>query len=382
MMPEWNKEDIRYTTDTTEINDLIVSRIAGMYLVEYKFSDNWAFYPFAFRNKYGNVYYPSMGKSWVSCLELYAMMDTIPAKEIERLSITACYFIAGTENQGAIDLYGNPPTESGLEWDKAYNARLKMKKVKNSGEYGVKLLLNAGYGGTIQQVGVKDWTDEKSLKVFNDFVGMWITAYCRATVWLAIAPHRKNKDAIIAIQTDGVYSTVPLDIPTDERLGCWEVEEYDWFNNLMAGIYQYSKKGKVSQKQRGWGKSFDFNKADDCLRTGKPYSITQDAFITKGFSIHQKNILNGCALQWIPVNKDFVPSAASKRDCKPRVVLGKKEYLYCKPKPNVAYILGQEISKPFKLKFSDVNHDDSCKDEKYIFEHIEGNEDYHAGIEE
>lgn len=380
-LPEkWDSTDAIYTEKDVDIARYVSERYCGMYLINWNFPDNWTLYPFPFRSSFGNVYFPARGKGWVSCLEYYAVLDTVPANERKHIDVSACMVLKNTANRGAVHF-----NRTNDAWENGFNARQGMKKRKESGEYGIKLLLNAGYGGTIQQVGVKDWRDEKTLKVFNDFVGMWITAYCRATVWLGVCEYRTDKDAIIAIQTDGVYSTKPLHVNSEPFLGCWEVDKIYDMTNIMSGIYTYydnPDKTGLTQKQRGWGSLFNFGTAIDVLYGRlKSYTVEQEAFIPRGFALHQKNRLAGCALQWIPIKKDFIPTLESKRESPKKIVL-KSKYKYFKPKPNVSMMLGADISKPFELKFSDTNHLDSTNKPDFILEHVEGNENYHAGIQE
>lgn len=66
-----------------------------------------------------------------------------------------------------------------------------------------------------------------------EWAGM-ITSATRAQLWEAIS---QNPGAIIAIETDGLFSTAPLDLDIGDELGQWEYKEYEWITYVQSGIY-------------------------------------------------------------------------------------------------------------------------------------------------
>jgi len=68
-----------------------------------------------------------------------------------------------------------------------------------------------------------------------------------------------SPEHIIAVETDAVFSTVPLDLPHSERLGDWEETTFDEITYIQSGFYYGLKDGKVICKYRGMDKAKDHN---------------------------------------------------------------------------------------------------------------------------
>lgn len=113
-----------------------------------------------------------------------------------------------------------------------YNERLAMKQAKDPREKVWKLGLNSLYGKLAQQRG---WRPGKPVPRFHQlYWAGWVTAKCRSMVYAAMM---QNPDAIIAVETDGIISTEPLDLPLGEGLGEWDYKEYDWITYVQSGLY-------------------------------------------------------------------------------------------------------------------------------------------------
>lgn len=114
-----------------------------------------------------------------------------------------------------------------------FETRKVWKAQQRGGEKALKLGMNSGYGKTAQRIGGRE---------DNGFVPAWhqlewagmITSYTRAQIWdaVSLAP-----ESIIAVETDSVASTVPLDLDMGTGLGQWEYTEYDSITYLQSGIY-------------------------------------------------------------------------------------------------------------------------------------------------
>jgi hypothetical protein len=81
-----------------------------------------------------------------------------------------------------------------------------------------------------------------------EWAGM-ITSATRAQIWEAVS---QAPESIIAVETDGIFSTAPLNLDVGTALGQWELKEYDWITYVQSGIYFTSddKKGE-KVKSRG-----------------------------------------------------------------------------------------------------------------------------------
>jgi len=111
-----------------------------------------------------------------------------------------------------------------------YEQRRALKSQNNPAQRALKLILNSLYGKTAQTVGGK-----KGPPAWHqlEFAG-YITSYTRAKIHEAIL---LNPEAIIATETDAVFSTVPLDLPLSTGLGDWEEKEYKSIVYLQSGFY-------------------------------------------------------------------------------------------------------------------------------------------------
>jgi len=129
-----------------------------------------------------------------------------------------------------------------------YNKRQELKANGIAAEKTYKLTLNSLYGKMAQQLGasLEQDADGNSFVKKPPFFSMaWagmITAGARAELILASCACPCPK-GMIMVMTDGIYSLVPLNIPTAKKvLGAWEPPEYyDEFVVAQAGVYWYHK---------------------------------------------------------------------------------------------------------------------------------------------
>lgn len=118
----------------------------------------------------------------------------------------------------------------------AYDAREKIYK----------LALNAAYGKTAQRVG-----GHGSVPVTaNPYYAAAITAATRARLLDAAMT---DPYAIIMFATDGIYSTRPLPIPLDPRLGGWQETVHEKGTFVQPGVYATEQ----VVKNRGTRQSLD-----------------------------------------------------------------------------------------------------------------------------
>ena len=115
-----------------------------------------------------------------------------------------------------------------------YSERAAMKKAGNASQLAYKLLLNSIYGKTAQRVGWEKYDGPPKWHQL-EWAG-WITSYTRAMLYGAMLSAH-NQGGLLGVETDGIYSTVPLDLPIGEKLGEWEHTSCDEMIYLQSGFY-------------------------------------------------------------------------------------------------------------------------------------------------
>jgi len=131
-----------------------------------------------------------------------------------------------------------------------YEERRKYKSEGNSTERALKLALNSMYGKMAQRVGHAE--GKKPAWHQLEWAG-YITSYTRAKIYEACM---QKPDAIIAIETDALFSREPLSLPISNSLGDWEETIFDEISYLQSGFYYAIEHGsqKVICKYRGLDK--------------------------------------------------------------------------------------------------------------------------------
>jgi hypothetical protein len=114
-----------------------------------------------------------------------------------------------------------------------YNKRQEWKALGKGGERALKLALNSLYGKMAQRIGGNE--NNGGIPPWHqlEWAGM-VTSATRAQMWEALSQSPEN---IIAVETDSVASTVPLDLDIGTDLGQWGLVEYDWITYVQSGIY-------------------------------------------------------------------------------------------------------------------------------------------------
>jgi hypothetical protein len=114
-----------------------------------------------------------------------------------------------------------------------YLQRADYKRAGNPAELACKLGLNSIYGKLAQLTG---WDEETGMppKYHNQWYAGQTTSWCRARLWLAMSQAPQH---IIAVETDGIYSTAPLKLELGYHLGQWEAETYDRMVYVQSGMY-------------------------------------------------------------------------------------------------------------------------------------------------
>jgi hypothetical protein len=137
---------------------------------------------------------------------------------------------------------------------KMYDCRLAWKALGLGGQMALKLAMNSLYGKMAQRIGGRDGGRPKWHQI--EWAGM-VTSATRAQLWEAISLAPEH---IIAVETDSIASTVPLDLDIGEGLGQWGLTEYDWMTYIQSGIYFTNTAGATGTKSKSRG--IDVTKLD------------------------------------------------------------------------------------------------------------------------
>lgn len=187
------------------------------------------------RNRLGTIYYPSWASGWYWGIEC----SHVPLSR----RVESWY-----------------PSGSGLTSRPfafvadAYRQRAILKAANQPQQLAMKLMLNSLYGKLAQSKGArldKD-TGEWTYPAFHEIVWAgWITAYTRSLI--SDAMHSVAPGAIIACETDSVFSTVSIDgLPLSDSLGDWELQVADGIRYIQSGVSLILSDGEWSFKTRGF----------------------------------------------------------------------------------------------------------------------------------
>lgn len=161
--------------------------------------------------------------------------------------------------------YGGVEIVEGWEWhhdgtypfkfmEEMFNKRMELGK-KNVISMPYKLGPNSMYGKLAQRVGWKTDKDGNAHPPMSHCLPLagWITSKCRASLMKAIM--QIPLDRLIAVETDGIYTTqAPGDMALEfgDGLGQWGVDNYDEMLYLQNGIY-HRREGRIwlPPKSRG-----------------------------------------------------------------------------------------------------------------------------------
>lgn len=204
---------------------------AVWYCDYYGTDENWRTdlpQPLFCRNKNSLITYPYQVKGWYWTPEAALVIDSVQYGWVYRES-------------------GERPFAFVAEM---YERRREYKSQGISTERALKLALNSMYGKMAQRIG---FTEGKIPTWHQLEWAGYITSYTRAKIYEAIL---QQPDAIIAIETDAVFSTKPLKLPISGNLGDWEETLFTEISYLQSGFYYAIEagSGNVICKYRGLDK--------------------------------------------------------------------------------------------------------------------------------
>lgn len=219
--------------------------------------------PFFFRDERHAIHFPAIVNGWYWSPELWKT-HSLPGVTVH-------------EGWELVDTGERP-----FHWvQEVYDTRAEWKRAGNPAQLALKLQLNSLYGKMAQRVG---WNEEKRTppKWHQLEWAGWVTSYARARIYLA-ARKASRYGALLAVETDAVFSTVELELSLSDELGDWDRTVYEDMVYLQSGCYFALEKGEWKSKYRG----FD------------PGSLTREAAMESLRSVHGPWSLTGRSSRFV-----------------------------------------------------------------------------------
>ncbi len=116
-----------------------------------------------------------------------------------------------------------------------YKERAYLKSIGDGAQLALKLAINSLYGKCAQQLGA--FFDGQNWRIPSYHQLEWagyITSSCRAKMLRATL---QNPEAVIAFETDAIFTSEPLDLPISSELGDFEHKEFDELIYVQSGVY-------------------------------------------------------------------------------------------------------------------------------------------------
>lgn len=190
-----------------------------------------------------------------------------------------------------------------------------------SAQLALKLCMNSMYGKLAQRLG---WDEEKRrIPPWHqlEWAG-WITSFTRAKLYEVLM--RIPFEHLVAVETDGIYTTFPPDklgIVDSTDLGGWEISEYSEVLYVQSGLaWLCSPDGKWTDKRRGLDKgSFTRDDAYAFARTLRPHERwepfigSSTRFVGLGQALMSSTPLADRHCVWETTDREISPGNHGKR---------------------------------------------------------------------
>jgi len=217
-------------------------RMYGLYFVEYNGLNSVASrlpHPFFHRTKDGFITFPRYTIGWYWGPEVLAALKHVP----DAVTVFAAWEM---DTSGSYYPF--------LWLQDMYNERLDLKRRGEQAQLVLKLAMNSMYGKMAQRTGWKEIDPVKSIPKYHQYEWAgYVTSRTRARLYEA-ALLAASQDALIGIETDAVFSTIPLPLTTSKNLGEWDLETFDDCIYLQTGVYWLLADGDWKAKFRGMDK--------------------------------------------------------------------------------------------------------------------------------
>lgn len=238
--------------------------------------------PFFARGKDGTVSYPRRCAGWYWTPEVIAAQEYIK-RYGGKLTIT----------KGHVFLPHESHDKPFAFIDGMYLKRQALKKAGDGAHVGLKLGLNSLYGKTCQRVGYTPAQDGNPAKTppFHqiEWAG-YVTSWCRANILTAALD---NLEAVIAFETDALFTTEPVAVKCGTALGEWEFTKFDSLCYAQSGMYFGEVDGKPFAKTRGVDRdTLTYEHAKKRLSRPYAYDRYVDATLTRFIGVGLARALN------------------------------------------------------------------------------------------
>ena len=237
-VPSLSDGEWEHITDFSTLSAMPKGDMAVYHIVRDNFAsiehiDFHSMQPLFYRDGNGNMHYPLIVDGWYWDPEAELVWGDPTVRFVE-----AYVYHANTD-------------ERPFSWvADIYERRKILKQQGNPSELALKLAINSLYGKLAQRVG---WDQEKKLppKWHQLEWAGWLTSYARAMLYRAGVEASKH-NALIAVETDGIYTTMPLDLDIGTEWGQWKPETYGGITYVQNGVYWYlTDDGTWKHKYRG-----------------------------------------------------------------------------------------------------------------------------------
>jgi hypothetical protein len=188
--------------------------------------------PLFYRDPQGNMHYPLVVDGWYWGPEAQLVWND-PTCTIEESWV-----------------FEPTTTHKPFAWvEQVYEKRRKLKEAGNPAELALKLAINSLYGKLAQRVGWDVKTKEPPKWHQLEWAG-WLTSYTRSLLFLA-ATEADRLDALIATETDAVFTTKPIQVDMGNKWGQWKPIRFQGITYLQNGVYFIKKNEIWEPKYRG-----------------------------------------------------------------------------------------------------------------------------------
>jgi hypothetical protein len=230
------------------------------------------------RLKNGNIYWPDKVEGWYWSPEAELVKDDPAAEFVEAWEF---------EDDGSRPFTFMAET---------YNTREHHKALGKPIEYGFKLAMNSSYGQFAQRVG---WQLQRppGPPPFHqlEYAG-YVTSMCKAMIH-RVGAYAYEKGGLITIDTDGVYTTVPVPdhvLPNGigDQLGQWEEAKYQGIVIYQNGFYWLMKDSEWKEaRSRGAPRGkVDIEAAWTALEYLDPIRFEKTEFIGFKLALRRRDI--------------------------------------------------------------------------------------------
>lgn len=169
-----------------------------------------------------------------------------------------------------------------------YERRKALKAAGDGAHVGIKLGLNSMIGKCAQQVGWNKITGEAPTYHQLEWAG-FVTSWCRAAVLKAAM---QDLNAVIAFETDALFTSRKLNLPVSDRLGEWEISEFRSLTYAQSGLYfgtvwnPKKERWEEVAKSRGADRGkVTREKVETAMRAGENLPVALTRFMGAGVAL-------------------------------------------------------------------------------------------------